>query len=693
MRGNWAAALIALVAALPARAASPKFDTVLFGAAYYDEYSPYERLDADVAMMKAAGITVVRIGESTWGTMEPREGVFDFTHIDRVLRAMERAHIKVIVGTPTYAIPTWLARRYPAVLVTEKGVQAKYGIRQNMDLLNPDFRRCAERTIRAMIAHVRGSPAVIGYQLDNETKSYGNSGPYMQAGFVAAMRAKWPSLEAMNHAWGLNYWSNRINSWEDFPNADGSVNASLSGAFATYQRSVVTDYLAWQAGIVRSLARPDQFLTHNFDMEGGGIQSQVDHFAAAHALDVAGIDIYHGSQDQLGGVEIAFGNDLARSMHGGQNHLVIETEAQGLPEWTPYPGQLRLQAFSHFAGGANMLEYWHWGTQTNGFETYFRGVLSQDYAPNPTYREAATIGADLKRIGPELVNLRKDNKVAVYFSNRALTAFESFRFGWDSKTTYNDLLRPYYDALFHINVETDFIDPSMTDLSKYKLIVVPSLYSASDAEIARLNGFARDGGHVVYSFKSGYSDENVKVRTTPQPGGIVEAVGASYGQFTLPRDVSLAGNPFHVSPEDNRARMFIELLTPTTATVLARYGHPVWGRYAAITRHAYGNGEVTYVGFMPSAVVLERVLGEAAARAGVSGPAQAAHFPMVIKSGVNAHGRTLHYLLNYSAQPQAFAYGFGAGTDLLSGKAVGAAGSVPLAPWGVAIVEEARPAR
>lgn len=34
---------------------------LLFGAAYYDEYMPYERLDKDVEMMKKAGINTVRL--------------------------------------------------------------------------------------------------------------------------------------------------------------------------------------------------------------------------------------------------------------------------------------------------------------------------------------------------------------------------------------------------------------------------------------------------------------------------------------------------------------------------------------------------------------------------------------------------------------------------------------------------------
>ncbi len=86
-------------------AGPPAFPTILFGAAYYDEYSPYDRLDEDVRMMKQAGITVVRIAESTWSTEEPKEGVFDFSHVDRVLNAMDKAGIKVIVGTPTCRDP------------------------------------------------------------------------------------------------------------------------------------------------------------------------------------------------------------------------------------------------------------------------------------------------------------------------------------------------------------------------------------------------------------------------------------------------------------------------------------------------------------------------------------------------------------------------------------------------------------
>lgn len=668
-------------------------DTVLFGVAYYDEYTPVDRVDEDARMMKAAGITVVRIAESTWGTLEPRDGVFDFTHVDRMLEAMNTQGIKVIVGTPTYAIPTWLAREHPNVLVVTPQGQARYGARQNMDITDPDYRRAAERVIVALIDHVKDHPAVIGYQIDNETKAYNTSGPNVQAGFVAHMRRKFPDLDGLNKAYGLDYWSNRINSWEDFPSVNGSINASLSNAFAEYQRSLVTEFLTWQAALVRAHARPDQFITQNFDLgwrgHSYGVQPEVNHWEAAKPLDIAGIDIYHPSQDKLTGAEIAFGGDVTRSMKNGQNYLVLETQAQGFPEWTPYPGQLRLQAFSHLASGANMVEYWHWATTSNAIETYWRGLLSQDYQPSALYDEAKTIGADFKRLGPRLVNLKKRNKVAIYVSNAALSAFDSFRMNTEGRSIgYSEVMRPFYDAFYRMNVEVDILSPSSTvPLDSYDLIVVPALYAASDAEIDRLNGFARQGGRLLYTFKSGFSDENTKVRYERQPGKIAEAAGVTYSQFTYPDNVTLDGDPFAVGAE-NKVRWWMEFLTPTTARVIARYKHASWPDYAAITRNAYGKGEVTYVGFMPSDAMIDKILSDEVRRAGIPDRSSGARFPVIVKSGALNNGHNVHYVFNYSASPQTFTYGFAGGSELLSGAGVATGSPVTLAPWGVQIIEE-----
>lgn len=674
-------------------------EKLLFGVAYYDEYMPYDRLEKDVKMMQETGINVVRIAESTWSTVEPQDNVFDFSHIDRVLDAMHKGGIKVIIGTPTYAVPTWLVKKYPSVLATTPQGQRQYGARQNMDITNEHFRFHAERVIRKIMEHVKNHPAIIGYQVDNETKSYQTSGENVQKQFVQYMKTKFShgspldkTLDNINKAFGLDYWSNRINNWDDFPSVNGSINASLIAEFAKFQRQLVTDYLAWQAKIVKEYATPNQFVTQNFDLEwrgfSFGIQPDVDHFAASKALDIAGIDIYHNTQDNLTGIEISFGGDVTRSMKGGKNYLVIETEVQGFPQWVPYPNQLRLQAFSHLASGANMVAYWHWHSIHNSAETYWKGLLSHDFQPNPTYLEAQTIGKDFNRLSEKLINLKKNNDVAILFSNEALSAFNAFSFGWGAKENYNDILRPLYDALYKMNVGTDFIDPSVSDFSKYKMIVVPALYAASDDLLHKLNDYVKSGGHVVYTFKSGFSDENVKVRSTVQPGIINEACGISYSQFTIPRNVSLKDDPYKVGAADNKVHTWMELITPTTAQVLAYYDHPQWGKYAAITQNQYGKGTATYIGCMTSAALNEKILEQALQKANLWGSDQALTFPLITKSGVNAQGKTVHYYFNYSATANKVQYPHKNGQELLSNTSILQNSALDLEAWDVKIVEE-----
>ncbi|MFV8343534.1 beta-galactosidase [Flavobacterium sp. XS2P39] len=667
--------------------AQVKQDKLLFGVAYYDEYMPYERLDQDIKMMKETGINVVRIAESTWSTMEPQEGVFDFSHIDRVLNAMHKAGISVIIGTPTYAVPTWLVKKHPDVLaITSKGPN-QYGARQNMDITNQHFRSYAEKTIRKMLAHIKDHPAIIGYQIDNETKAYGTSGPNVQAQFVTYMKAKYPSLDDLNKIFGLDYWSNRINNWDDFPSVNGSINASLTAEFAKFQRSLVTDYLGWQSKIVREYKKPGQFVTQNFDFDwwghSYGIQPEVDHFAASKVLDISGVDIYHPSQDKLTGIEISFGGDVARAMKGGQNYFVIETEAQGFPEWVPYPNQLRLQAFSHLASGADMVSYWHWHSIHNSAETYWKGLLSHDFEPNPTYQEAKTIGADFKKLSSNLLHLKKKNDVAILFSNEALTAYNSFGPG-----SYNAVLRPMYDALYNMNVGVDFIDPSSTQIEKYKLIVVPALYAAPDSLLLRLNSFVKNGGHIVYTFKSGFADEHNKVRTVRQPGIISEACGITYSEFTVPAKVSLKDDPFNVGKDQNKVEKWMEFLVPTTAKVLASYDHPAWGSYAAVTQNNYGKGVATYIGFGANIAITEKVLEEAVKNAGFWGKDQALKFPIIVKSGTNQRGKVIHYYFNYSGESRSFTYPHLKAKVLLTAETMAGQGQITLPAWGFTIVEE-----
>ncbi|KRG15715.1 beta-galactosidase [Virgibacillus soli] len=663
---------------------------LLYGVAYYDEYMPYERLDKDIELMKAANINVVRIAESTWSTHEPQNGVFDFSSVDRVLEAMHAAGIKVIIGTPTYAVPTWMVKEHPVVLAFTSDGPGKYGARQIMDITNPTYLFYAERIIRKLLERTHKHPAVIGYQTDNETKHYNTAGPNVQHLFIKYLKERF-NLDELNEKFGLNYWSNRINSWEDFPSVIGTINGSLGAEFSKFQRHLVTKFLSWQVSIVNEYKLSGQFVTQNFDFEwrgySYGIQPNVDHFQASKPFDITGVDIYHPSQDDLTGIEISFGGDVARSTKQS-NYLVLETEAQAFTNWTPYPGQLRLQAFSHLASGANMVSYWHWHSIHNSFETYWKGLLSHDFEPNPVYNEAITVGRDFKRLSPKLVNLKKENQAAILVSNEALTSIDWFKFNLNSSKNYNDIVRLMYDELYRMNVSCDIVSPTSDDLGKYSILFVPALYSAPDSLLERLNDFVKNGGHIVYTFKSGFTDEYIKVRTTKQPAIIQEACGVSYNMFVEPKNVSLKNDPFSVGEEHNYIDTWMELLTPTTGSVLAYYDHPQWGKYAAITKNHFGKGIATYIGCIPSKEIMKEVLQAAIKEAGLWQLDQEITFPLITKNGVNADGKSIRYYFNYSGDKASFQYPHQSGQELLTAVQIQHGEKLVLEPWDFIIIEE-----
>ena len=675
---------------------------LLYGAAYYDEYMPYDRLDKDVEMMKKAGINTVRIAESTWSTCEPQPGEFDFSHVERVMDAMEEAGINVIIGTPTYAVPTWMVKAHPDVLAETVRGRGIYGARQIMDITHPVYLFYAERVIRELMKRTAHRKCVIGFQLDNETKYYGTAGKNVQEQFVKYIREKFhDDLDALNYEFGLDYWSNRINAWEDFPDVRGTINGSLGAEFEKFQRTLVDKFLGWQADIVNEYRREDQFVTHNLDFEwrgySYGIQPYVNHLHASQCLTIAGTDIYHPTQDDLTGVEIAFGGDLIRSLKQ-DNYLVIETEAQGFPGWTPYKGQLRLQAYSHLASGANSVMYWHWHSIHNACETYWKGILSHDFQENATYREACTIGNEFARLGKHLVNLKKKNEVAVLVSNEALTALNWFRIqeqapGADAKSIYyNDVMRWMYDTLYHMNVECDFIWSESENLEQYKAIVVPALYAAPDELLIRLNQYVENGGTLIASFKTAFANENVKVSHQVQPHILSNCFGVHYDQFTFPKNVGLTGEVIPEKPDQKgnahpAANVFMELLVSEGAEVLASYEHYNWKDYAAITRNHYGKGQAVYIGCMTDEETLKSVYKAVLPEAGVEIPEY--HYPIIVRKGLNDLGKTVCYFLNYSGMELEMPYDYKNGIELLENTAVENGTALQMPAWGVKIVEEA----
>lgn len=686
-----------------------KTEKLYFGAAYYSEYLPYDRVEKDMEMMEKAGMNVIRIAESTWSTLEPQEGVYDFTHIDRMLDAAACHHISVIVGTPTYAVPTWLVKKYPDILAITQNGRERYGHRQNMDITNPDYLSHAERVIRVLMEHVKDVPHVIGYQLDNETKSYGTAGPRVQAMFVDYLKENFPDINDFNHEFGLDYWSNRVNDWDDFPDVRGTINQSLAAEFCKFQRSLVTKFLSWQADIVREYKRDDQFITQNFDFDWTthsiGYQSQVDQYDASRCMTVAGADIYHPSNEELTGAEITVCGNISRSLKK-DNYLILETEAQGLTPWLPYPGQLRLQAYSHIANGSNSVMYWHWHSIHNAIESYWKGVLSHDFSENETYREAVVIGNEWKKIGSHLKNLKKENKIAIMLDNASLTGFTQFPLENAGANGYNTVMRWFSDALYRLNIEYDMISSRERDFSSYECLIVPALYSAPESLLLALDSYVRNGGHLITTFRSGFSDEYLKIYPDMQPHILHECLGLHYDQFTHPHhvdivpvqsDVMAAAQKHFSHPDDSAFSLtssaceWMELITCDTAVPVLKYSHPAYERYAAAAKNQYGNGSTLYFGTMfENDELLESVLLSFLHETGFSGgdlSSDAPHYPLIIKRGINDSGKELCYYLNYSKDPVSVTHHGKNGVELISETAIVCGNKIDLGGWGVAVVE------
>ncbi|MGC1422550.1 MAG: beta-galactosidase [Terracidiphilus sp.] len=714
------ASLITFVApAQQARTDSPtpaqqtlEFPTVLYGAAYYNEYMPGDqdaRLPTDVAMMKAAGLNVVRMGESTWSLWEPEDGRFEYAWMDHIVDAMGKAGIKVILGTPTYSIPAWMAHQHPEILADRipsgpfggKAVPGVYGMRQNMDTDSPAYRFYAERLIRHIVAHYKDNPTVIGWQLDNETSSYEAANRDVFIGFQHYLEKKFGTPEALSKAWFLNYWGENLHTWEDLPTREGTISTSYKLEWTRWSQMRVTDFLHWQAELVRECAGTRQFVTTDY---GGMMRHDVNEEAIAEALDIPADNIYHGTQDHYDGAIQSIQGDFTRSLKHS-NFLVTETNAQTIGwssegQFPPYDGQLREDVYTHLSNGANMVEYWHWASIAAGQETYWKGILSHDLEPNRAYGEMSRTAHELQKIGPHLVGLKKKSDVAILWSRDSANAIDFMPYGgpvptfsWThSPQGYDSLVQQIHRSLYDLNVSTDFVFPESGDFSAYKLLIVPALYISDDALLQRISDYVKDGGHVLMTFKSGFANENSTVRSVRAPGPLREAAGFSYQEFSnLEHPLALKGDPFHVGETDknaNQVSYWAEFLMPEHAKVLAYYDHPFFGKWPAITENQFGQGTLIYEGTYLSGALQTAVLKQALEEAGLAGPDQQQPAAVHVTHGVNRMGKRVHYYFNYSGGDVEAIYSYGPGTNLLNAKPVSKTDSLALGAWDLAIVEE-----
>ena len=461
----------------------PQPDRVLFGAAYYHEYQPTPRLDQDLDLMAAAHFTVIRVGESVWSTWEPENGVFDLDWLQPVLDGAHSRGIGVILGTPTYAVPPWLARLYPEINVERStGQRMGWGARQEIDYSHPAFLFHAERVSRRIIARYAAHPAVIGFQVDNEpgNEIFYNHSVFQR--FVDHLRRQYGSVEEINEQWGLTYWSHRLSTWADLWTPDANLQPQYALAWRRFQASLTTEFIGWQADIVREYARDDQFVTTCISYERRTVQDD----AVTRRLDIAAGNPYYRMQDHLAlpATASAEVTDQAWTTQGTwalyqtadrmfssrqQPFLVAETNAQAIGHtWQnepPYDGQWRQAAWALVSRGATMIEYWHWHTLHFGAETYWGGVLPHSQEPGRTYRAIADLGDEFRRAGASAAGLQPDADICIVYSNETKWALEEIPTmaspaGVPDVRSYQTIVDAYHRGAFEAGLQVRFVHTS-----------------------------------------------------------------------------------------------------------------------------------------------------------------------------------------------------------------------------------------
>ena len=632
---------------------------IYVGASYYPEHWPRERWPEDVRLMKEAGVNIVRLAESAWAKLEPRDGEFDFGWLDDFMELAAEAGFKVVLGTPTEFSTVWLRRKHPDVVVTDRHGRLQGG-RGNHCHNSPALIGHAERLVDRMAAHYADHPAVIGWQIDNELRGTECYCPVCAAGFREWLRNRYGSLERLNEEWGTTFWSQVYNSWDEvtLPSADEMcVSVSQIVDFSRFTSDSTVRFLNRQADIIRRRA-PHHFVTHNSPC----VHWCLNLHDLARNLDFMSWDLYpHVDSDNF---DTCFGHDFHRGLKQ-RNFWVLE-QKNGYFNYSDYnlaiePGIVRMWAYQDIARGADAVLFYNWRSTRYNYEQNPNGLLRHDGTPRRAYDELKRLTAELGRFGDGLAGTTVEAPVAIVHSMDAYWGFEAHK--QYPNFDYRGHLKMYYKPLLRMGVTPDIVEPT-ADLSRYRLVIAPSLLMVNEEIRANLESYVRGGGCLVIGARSGMKTwANVTI-DTPWPGMLSELAGVVVDEFEvlpehLTNTVSYRGKEYPVN-------VWLDMLEPVTAETRAIYTGKFYAGRTAISRNRYGQGEVYYAGVMGNEELLGALLADLADARGIPRQPMPAGVFVTRRSG--DHARFAFYI-NINKEPVRVALAE-TGTDAITGRKV-----------------------
>jgi beta-galactosidase len=430
-------------------------------------------------------------------------------------------------------------------------------------------------------------------------------------------------LDGLNAAWGTAFWSQHYGDWADvIPPRRTSTHPNPTQELDFWRFS--SDALLANYRRERDLLHrvtPDVPVTTNF-MAMTKTRG-MDYWSWAPEQDIVSNDHYVRAALDRPEVELSWSADVTRNLAarsaGGQAGpgtpwLLMEHSTSAV-NWQPInrakaPGQLGRNSLAHLARGADGIAFFQWRQSLAGAEKYHSALVPHAGADTKIWREVVELGGLLGRLG-DLRGTVVSARVAVIFDWQAQWASEleghpSHLFDYDREG------QEWYAALWDAGITVDVVPPDAT-LAAYDVVVVPGLYSCTDAAAGNIAAAARAGAQVVITYFSGVVDESEHVRPGGYPGAFRELLGVSTEEF------------FPLGPDETVrlhdgacATIWTERTHLRGAELVASYADgPVAGG-PAITRHTVGDGVAWYVGTRLDAVARAGLMRQVCDAAGVS---------------------------------------------------------------------------
>ncbi|MFI6872689.1 beta-galactosidase [Streptomyces sp. NPDC050400] len=572
-----------------------------YGGDYNPEQWGPEVHAEDRELMARAGVNLVTLGIFGWATAEPSPGAYDFGWLDPHLDRLADAGIAVSLATMTASPPPWLARLHPETLpVLADGTRLHPGSRQHWCSSSPVFRTYATRLVEQVATRYAGHPALALWHVGNEFGCHVSRHCHCEvsaAAFRTWLRARYDgSLDALNSAWSTDFWSQRYGDWEEIGTPRTAPSFRNPGQRLDYLRfssdELLDCYRAEKAVLDR--ITPDVPVTTNFVP----IAPTLDLFGWAAEMDVVSYDSYPDPHDPDSFHRTAFSYDVIRGLRGGQPWLLLE-QAPGAVNWRERngrkpAGRMELDSWQAVAHGADSVLFFQWRASRGGAEKFHSAMVPHGGGETRIFRDVTRLGAELAAT-PGLLGSRPERADAALLMDWPNWWALEQEAHPSADVTFLDAALAHHRPLYDASVACDVV-PVDADLAPYRLLLVPNLYSVSEATAARVREYVHGGGTLVMSYFSGIVDEHDRVHLGGYPAPFRELLGLRVEEFD-PR------------PDGGWAEDIV--LEGAQQVLSFKDGSP------AVTRHAYGDGTAWYLGMRPEPAAMRDLLDRIRAEAGV----------------------------------------------------------------------------